>query len=573
MTSRPRHLPFTASALFLAALAACSTAPPPHPAAPVPPAAATAPAAPAGPAGPAAAVQWNHEWARGAVFYEVFVRSFADSNGDGIGDLRGLVQKLDVLNDGNPATTSDLGVDALWLMPVFASPSYHGYDTTDYDTINPEYGTNADFETLCREAHRRGIRIVLDLVVNHTSSRHPWFLDSASGPGAAHRDWYLWRRDDPGWRQPWGNDPTWHRRGDSFYYGIFWSGMPDLNLENPAVRTEMKRVAKLWLDRGADGFRLDAARHLIEGPNGEQFDTPATHAFWTDFSAFVRGLRPDTVLIGESWTDTARIAAYFGRTDVVKGGDQLPLNFDFPLGAAIVDGVKDGNAAGIAGVLEDVRDDYPPGVIDAPFLTNHDMIRIATHLGGDTAKLKSAAAILLTLPGAPFVYYGEELGMQNGPGRQDEAKRTPLPWDATPGGGFTTGTPWYAFAPGRETANVAAETGDPRSLLSRYRELIRLRHASDALSKGTLELLTSSKLDAPVLAFVRRSAKEAVLVLHNVTAAESRVTGLAVPLPSEAPLFADTNSGTGSGPGTPQADGTTWSVTLPAHGTAIFRIP
>ncbi len=569
MSSRPRHLPFTASVLCGAALAACSTAPPPRAAAPAPTATAAqaAPDAPATPAASPTPAQWNHEWARGAVFYEVFVRSFADSNGDGIGDLPGLVRKLDALNDGNPATTTDLGVDALWLMPVFAAPSYHGYDTTDYDTINPEYGTNADFEGLCREAHRRGIRIVLDLVINHTSSRHPWFLDSASGPGAAHRDWYLWRRDDPGWRQPWGNDPTWHERGDWYYYGIFWSGMPDLNLENAAVRAEMKRVAKLWLDRGADGFRLDAARHLIEGNNGEQFDTPATHAFWTDFSAYVRGLKPEAVLIGENWTDTDTIAAYFGRTDVVRGGDQLPLNFDFPLGGAIVDGVRDGNAAGIAGVLEDVRENYPVGVIDAPFLTNHDMLRLASQLGGDTAKLKSAAAILLTLPGAPFVYYGEEVGLQNGPGRQDESKRTPMPWDASPGGGFTTGTPWYAFAPGRETANVAAQSGDPRSLLSRYRELIRLRHASEALSKGTLELVTSAKLDAPVLAFVRRGAKEAVLVLHNVTGAEARATGLPGAPPSGAPRFAD------AGTGTPQAEGATWSVTLPAHGSAVFRIP
>jgi glycosidase len=199
------------------------------------------------------------DWARGAVFYEIFVRSFADSDGDGIGDLAGLTGRLDYLNDGDPGTAADLGVDALWLMPVFESPSYHGYDVVDYERIDREYGTLADFEKLLVEAHRRGIRVIVDLVMNHTSAQHPWFVESAASAASPRRDWYVWRSDDPGWTQPWGGtNPTWHERNGAFYYGVFWGGMPDLNFATPAVREEMKRLAKLWLDRG--DRRLPARR-------------------------------------------------------------------------------------------------------------------------------------------------------------------------------------------------------------------------------------------------------------------------------------------------------------------------
>src|SRR5688572_20189663 len=189
---------------------------------------------------PAPAVaQWNHDWARGAVFYEIFERSFADSNADGIGDFNGLISRLDYLNDGNPATTTDLGVDGIWLMPIFQSPSYHGYDTLDYETIESDYGTNADFQRFLDEAHRRGLRVIIAFVMNHTGSDHPWFIDSASATSSPKRNWYVWSATDPGWRQPWGgNDPSWHRRNDAYYYGAFWSGMPDLNYRTPEVKAE-----------------------------------------------------------------------------------------------------------------------------------------------------------------------------------------------------------------------------------------------------------------------------------------------------------------------------------------------
>jgi len=469
----------------------------------------------------APATGWQHDWARGAVFYEVFVRSFSDSDGDGVGDLRGLTAKLDYLNDGKGRSTHSLGVDALWLMPIFASPSYHGYDTTDYTAIAPAYGSLDDLRRLLDEAHRRGMRVLLDLVLNHTSSEHPWFREARSSFGP-HRDWYLWRGDDPGWTQPWGGTAhVWHPSsgpppfGGSYYYGVFWSGMPDLNWRNPAVREEMKRVAKLWLDAGVDGFRLDAARHLVENGGGDlQVDQPETHAAWKEFAAFVRQVKPQATLVGEAWTDTAHIAPYFGDATAVAGGDELPMTFDFPLAEATIAAVRDGAGDAVAAKLREIAALYPRGAIDAPFLTNHDMVRVATQLGGDADRLKLAAAILLTLPGAPFVYYGEELGLENGPQSDDPAKRTPMPWDASPSAGFTSGQPWHALAPGHETVNVASEDADPGSLLNVYRRLIAARHRSAALRQGDLAILSGG---GPLLVLRRRAGRETVLVAHNLS--------------------------------------------------------
>jgi alpha-amylase len=513
-----------------------------------------------------AAPQWKNEWARGAVFYEVFVRSFADSNGDGIGDLNGLTAKLDYLNDGDPATDGDLGVDALWLMPVFDSPSYHGYDTVDYERIEPDYGSGEDFDRFLAKAHRRGIRVIVDFVMNHSSSQHPWFLDSASSPASAHRDWYVWRADDPGWTQPWGgSNRTWHEKNGAFYYGIFWGGMPDLNFSTPAVREEMQRLAAHWLARGVDGFRLDATRHLFaNGPGELQNDQPETHVFLKELSARVRRQKPGAVLVGENWTTTEKIATYFGSTAKIKGGDELPMSFNFPLSEAVVGAVQEGEAAGIAAKLEEMAALYPKGIIDAPFLTNHDMTRLATLLGNDDGKLRSAAAILLTLPGAPFLYYGEEIGLQNVPGRNDEFKRTPMPWDASPNGGFTTGKPWFDFAPGKETSNVAAQTGDPGSLLSHYRRLIRLRHASPALRQGTLKLLSAGDRSTPVLAFLRESKGERVLVVHNVTAGEVEAGPYALKAKLLEPLFGSASE--------PARDEAGWTVRLPAGASGVWRV-
>ncbi|HEX5853988.1 MAG TPA: alpha-amylase family glycosyl hydrolase [Thermoanaerobaculia bacterium] len=517
---------------------------------------------------PRGSAQWQNDWTRGAVFYEVFVRSFRDSDGDGKGDLRGLIEKLDYLNDGDPATTADLGVDALWLMPVFASPSYHGYDTVDYETINPDYGTNADFARLISEAHRRGIRVIVDFVVNHTGSGHPWFADSASSPSSAHRDWYVWRTDNPGWTQPWGGtNPTWHPLNGFYFFGVFWEGMPDLNFRTPAVRREIERLASLWLDRGVDGFRLDAARHIVEdGPGQAQVDTPETHAYWKEFAAFVRAAKPQATLVGENWTDTPIIATYYGSTAQITAGDELPMNFDFPLAEQVLAGVNSGDASAISAKLAEIQGVYPPGVVDAPFLTNHDQVRVATQLGTNPGKMRNAPAILLTLPGAPFLYYGEEIGLQNGTTNNDEAKRTPMPWDATPGGGFTTGSPWFPFAPGQADTNVAAQTKDPGSLLSRYRSLVRARKSSPALRTGTLELLTPASGTSRVLAFVRAEGTERILVLHNVSDSVAAAGLYSLSIAEAEEIFADPHLGQ------PIGAAGAWTVSLSPRGSGVWRI-
>jgi glycosidase len=537
------------AAALLAALAACATSSPQAPQAPVD----------QRPPGTASTAWWN-----GAVVYELFVRSFQDSNGDGKGDLQGLIDRLDHLNDGDPSTTTDLGVDAIWLMPIQPSPSYHGYDVTDYDGVNPDYGAPADLDRLVAECHRRGIKVILDLVLNHSSSQHPWFLDSSSSAFSARRDWYLWRGSDPGWQQPWttsGGSSTWHAMGGAFYYGVFWGGMPDLNWTNAAVRSEMGAVASRWLGRGADGFRLDAVRYLVENGGGSyQQDQPETHRFLKEFAAGVRAAKPDAMLVGEAWADTATIAPYYGSTGTVPGGDELPLLFDFPLADAVVSGVASGTASGIAAALDAAWRTYPRGAADAPFLTNHDQVRVATRLGADPARLRLAAAILLTLPGTPFLYYGEEIGMQNGTCAGDECKRTPMAWDATAGGGFTTGTPWWPPAPGG--ASVAAQTADPASLLSRYRQLIRARGASPALRRGELTAIAGPA--SGVLAFARSGGGETVLAAHNLGGGFASAT-LALPGATAEAILADPGASA-------SASGGSWTVSLPPRGSGVWRV-
>lgn len=547
------------AALFL--FLSCAGTPAPTTPAPTPPAPATGSRPAVVPAGPP---QWKHDWARGAVFYEIFVRSFSDSNGDGIGDFNGLTAKLDYLNDGDPRTTTDLGVEGIWLMPVFESNSDHGYDTIDYETIEKDYGTSADFERFLAEAHKRGIRVILDLVMNHTSVEHPWFVEAASSPSSPKRDWYVWSSVNPGWKQPWGgNDPSWHSRGGAFYYGAFSSGMPDLNFRNPAVKEEMFRIARHWLARGVDGFRLDATRYLVETGSGEegQADTAETHQVLREMSEEVRRVRPEAVLVAENTVDTAKLAKYFGSTREVAGGDEMPMNFNFPLAAAVVEGMKNGTATRTNKVLADMVEMYPKGIIDAPFLTNHDQTRVATVVDNHPGKLRNAAAILLTLPGAPFLYYGEEIGLQNGPAATDESKRTPMPWSAS--GGFTTAAqPWHPYAPGLATANVASQTGEANSLLSYYRGWIAARKRSPALSKGWVNPVPTSVRN---VVYVRHSEEEVALVVHNI--GDTALT-IALPVATTAltPIHLD------PGVGVPNTDLGAWTVHVPAYSSAVWRV-
>jgi alpha-amylase len=445
-------------------------------------------------------------WTRGATCYEVFVRSFHDSDGDGVGDINGLIQKLDYINDGDPDSQRDLGAQCIWLMPVAESPSYHGYDVVDYYSIDREYGTNADFKRLMAEAHRRGIHVLVDMVLNHSSSEHPWFLDAARDPQSRYRDWYLFSAQHPGVRNPWGSD-NWHRspHGDEFYFGLFWSGMPDLNVENPEVVAETKRIATFWLDSlGVDGFRLDAIKHLVEGGRGAQVEhLPGTHVFLRDWSAHVRGEKPDVYTVGEVWDSIGAILPYYP--------DQLTSHFMFQLSDDILESVKAGNASRLYGGYLRLQDTLPAHRY-SPFLRNHDQSRTMTVLEGDERRARMASALLLTLPGLPFLYYGEEIGIAGD--KPDENLRTPMHWTSAAGGGFTTGTPWRAPQADWATRTVQAQDADPSSLLNLHRRLIHLRAAHPALATGRLVPLTSS--NPAVAAFVRREGDRAVLVLANL---------------------------------------------------------
>lgn len=455
-------------------------------------------------------------WWNDRVFYEVFVRSFKDSNADGIGDLQGLIEKLDYLNDGDPTTTTDLGVTGLWLMPVAESPSYHGYDVTDYRTIEADYGTNDDFKQLVEEAHKRGIAVIVDMVMNHTSNQHPWFREAAY-PGSATENWYIWSDTNPGFKSPWDSD-VWHQFpvGDiqslrayhtmeDYYYALFWYGMPDLNYRNGAVTLEMFDILNYWLtDMDVDGFRLDAVRHLIED-GADQENTPETHTWLQNFDNYVHTVSPDALTVGEIWDETVEVAPYVP--------DELDIAFEFKLAEAIIASLNAGDNSQLVDQVQEVLQTYPEGQF-APFLTNHDMTRVMSQLGEDVEKAKAAATLLLSHPGVPFLYYGEEIGM-TGVKPEDINVRLPMRWDETETAGFTTGKPWVDLGMESPLTNVAAQAEDSTSLLNRYRDMIHLRHEHAALRAGDTWLVGSDK--PQVYSLLRYSGGEAVLVLVNLS--------------------------------------------------------
>ncbi len=454
-------------------------------------------------------------WWRDDVVYEVFVRSFADSDGDGVGDLRGLTLRLDLLNDGDPSTTNDLGVDALWLTPIYPSPSYHGYDVVEYRAVNPQYGTLADLDALIAAAHARGLRVILDFVMNHSSSQHPWFKaarDPNDPQHARYRSWYRWRTTPPAWKRPWDGAAVWHPSGlGDWYYALFWSEMPDLDLENPAVLDELVGAMRFWLARGVDGFRLDAVRHLCEAPDGTLADVAASHAVLRRVRAALARDYPAAILVGEAWSDTANIARYAGQ------GDELHLAFSFGVADGVMSAVSSGERAPLVEALQGAEAAFEDRGFEAPFLTNHDMSRAMRRFGGDVAKARLAAALLFALPGTPFVYYGEEIGMQGGAGAADEDKRTPMRFErAGPTHGFSRGArPWHD-AP--EAAGVDVESQRSAGLWRSYQELIALRHAHPALAFGsaTRPALTGGGRGA--FALLRAHGDERVLVVANLDA-------------------------------------------------------
>ncbi|MBX3323348.1 MAG: DUF3459 domain-containing protein [Phycisphaeraceae bacterium] len=451
-------------------------------------------------------------WWHDATFYQIFVRSFADSTtgplaGDGIGDLRGLIERLDYLNDGDPTTSTDLGVSGLWLLPINPSPSYHGYDVTDYRGVNPQYGTHEDLRELLAECHKRGIRVIIDLVINHCSSQHPWFLE-AIDPNSDKHDWFVWR-DEPLTGPGAPNHTVWHdrqkRRNNKVYYGFFYHGMPDFNLRSPSATAAIHDFSRYWLaDIGIDGLRLDAIKHLIE--DGVVFENTAETIAWLeDYRAAMHRAAPEAFLVGEIWASTEQVQRY------IPGG--VDSAFEFDIAFAIAEALNSAKAAPLAAALKKAYNAYGSGIYST-FIGNHDMDRVRSRLGNSIERARAAASIQFTMPGVPFIYYGEEIGMIGT--KPDPDLRTPMQWTSEPEkAGFSNVNPWRAPNPDTPNVNVAVQTDDPQSLLSHYRTLIRLRQATPALAVGDFMLASASS--PQVLAFTRTHQHQTVLVIINLS--------------------------------------------------------
>jgi len=477
-------------------------------------------------------------WWQSGIIYQVYPRSFQDSDGDGVGDLAGIRRRLDHL--------VALGVDALWLSPIYPSPmADFGYDVADYRGVDPLFGDLAAFDRLLAEAHARGLKLILDFVPNHSSDRHPWFLESRASRDNPRRGWYIWRDPAPdggppnNWRSVFGGSAwEYDAATQQYYYHAFLPQQPDLDWRNPELRAAMYDALRFWLERGVDGFRVDVLWHLMKDP--EFRDNPPNPA-WTqgardvdrylqlyscdrpeihDLVAEMRGVLdayPDRVLIGELYLPVERVVAYYGAD---LEGAHLPFNFQLIFAAW--------NAQAIARLVEDYERALPEGGWPNWVLGNHDQKRVATRVGRREARV--AAMLLLTLRGTPTLYYGDELGLADveiprervqdpwekrepGLGFNRDPARTPMPWDASPNAGFTTGEPWLPLNPDWAERNVARQAADPRSMLNLHRRLAALRRAQPALRIGSY---VPVRTEGDVLAYERRAGDSRLLVALNL---------------------------------------------------------
>jgi alpha-glucosidase len=481
-------------------------------------------------------------WWQEGVIYQVYPRSFKDLSGDGTGDLSGIARKLDHL--------SWLGVDAVWLSPIFPSPmADFGYDVSDYTSVDPLFGTMGDFDALLAEARRRGIRLILDFVPNHTSDEHPWFLESRSSRDSPKRDWYVWADPKDGggppnsWESMFGAEPAWEwdEKTGQYYLRTFHKKQPDLNWRNAEVREAMYGVMRFWLERGVDGFRIDVLSFLIKDdllrdnppkPDWRPGDPP-----WAKQIRLYSEDRPEVrqvvremrsvadeydgrVLIGEIYLPTEKLMAYYGEE---LDGLHMPFNFGF------VDLSEDWGAETVRRMAEEYEAALPEGAWPNWVLGNHDGPRIASRVG--CAQARVAQMLLLTLRGTPTLYYGDEIGMQDvevpphrardpqglrSPGYGRDNARTPMQWDASPNAGFCPegAEPWLPVAENYREANAAAQREDPRSMLSLVKRLLALRRGFPALSAGSYRSLDAGG-DEDVFAYLREDGAERVLVALN----------------------------------------------------------
>jgi len=496
-------------------------------------------------------------WFKDAVFYQVYIRAFADSNGDGHGDLRGLTQKLDYLQA--------LGVDCLWLMPIYPSPLLDdGYDIADYCGVHPDYGTLDDFKTFLAEAHARGLRVIADLVLNHTSDQHPWFQAARADRQSPFRDYYVWSDTDRKFKDARlifldieKSNWTWDATAGQYFWHRFYASQPDLNYDNPAVRAEMLNVARFWLDLGLDGFRADAVPYLFEreGTNGENL--PETHAYLKELRRFVDEHYPKggRILLAEANQWPQDVRAYFG------DGDEFHMAFHFPVMPRIYMALARDDHTPIVDILSQTPP-IPANCQWCTFLRNHDELtlemvtpeerdsmwrtyapearmrlnlgirrRLAPLLDGDRRKVELLNSILFTLPGAPIIYYGDEIGMGDNIWLDDrDGVRTPMQWDAGPNAGFSTRDvpPERLYAPviaderfGYQRVNVAAQRADPDSLWHTLRRMIAVRKQQRAFGQGACEFLPVENRAA--LAVVRAFAEETILAIHSLSPAEQHI--------------------------------------------------
>jgi len=516
-------------------------------------------------------------WYKDAVFYEVFVRAFADSNGDGIGDLPGLTSKLDYLQW--------LGVDAIWMLPIFPSPLRDdGYDVSDYFDVHPDYGTLDDVRTLVREAHRRGLRVVVELIPNHTSDQNPWFQASRDPNHPEHeryRDWYVWSETDQKYRDTrvifldsepsnWTYDTV---RG-AYFWHRFFHHQPDLNYDNPEAQRAMLRVVQFWIDLGADGFRVDATPYLYQREGTSCENLPETHAYLKRLRKFVDGYAPGTVLLSEAnqWPEDVR--PYFGApsTGLGTSGDEFHMNFHFPLMPRVFMALARADRTPIVEILARTPP-IPESCQWATFLRNHDELtlemvteeerqfmwgfyapqprmrlnlgirrRLAPLLDNDRARIELANSLLFTLPGTPVIYYGDEIGMGDNIWLEDrDGVRTPIQWDDSTNAGFSDAAPQRLYAPviddpiyGPARVNVADQRSDSGSLLHTIRRMIATRKQHQALGRGDFAWVDAGS--TAVAAYRRSYGDERLLIVNSLSSDPQDVTLFTPDLQSVAPL-------------------------------------
>jgi alpha-amylase len=446
--------------------------------------------------------KWPH-----AVNYEIFVRSFCDSDGDGIGDFNGMTSRLDHL--------SELGAEGIWLMPIHPSPSYHKYNVSDYYDVHPDYGTLDDFSKFVAEARKRNIKVVIDMVINHSGNDMAWFADAIEyGKESQFWNYYIWAHSDTlqsyidkkvskfpeyGRRNRWNN----LRGTDYYYYSYFGRSMPQLNYDNPEVREEVFRIGRFWLnDIGVDGFRLDAARHVY--PEDRPGDI---HAWWEEYREEMVKAKEDVYLLGEVWAPAEEVAPY------LKG---LPALFNFDLSEAIQNAVKEEKAGSLVKDLIETLQYYQsvnPDFIDATFITNHDQNRIMSVVEGDQNKAGMAAALLFTLPGSPYVYYGEEIGMLGM--KPDPNIREAFLWDTESRDECRTAWRAPSYSTDDTVIPLTSQKDDENSLYNFYREFIKLRNYSKALTYGDIKAVDHDS--DQLIIFRREHERESLLVIHNIS--------------------------------------------------------